>query len=331
MRYRSMIASQPESVARCLGAARSQVERIDPSPFATGLIAVTGIGASFAASVVVAAELVRHGRRAVAMRSVDLVGGSHVADSIIALSHRGHSSEVVESLKANPSVPALAVTNDVGSPLAKVAGQHLQIANEADATPSSSGYTGTLAAAGVLIDRLCGTAATDWEKLPLVVAKILDGAIRKMPRLGDLFRDRRAIDCVGARSSLGTAEEASLLLREAARIPAAATDTRHFLHGPMEAMDERTGVIVVGDGREVLLAEQLREFGCPALLVTANREADDRGVLTVVRVPAQDNHICRGIIDILPAQLLAAELSDAASLTDAKFRYRQTDTKIARE
>jgi len=328
MRYRSMIASQPDSVARCLGAARVEVERIDPRPFATGLIAVTGIGASFAASVVVAGELVRRGRRAVAMRSVDLVGGSHVADSIIALSHRGRSVEVVDSLKAHPSTPALAMTNGDQSPLARAAGQHLRIANETDATPSSTGYTGTLAAAGVLIDRLCGATATDWEKLPLVVAKILDAAARKMPRLGDLFRERRAIDCVGARSSLGTAEEASLLLREAARIPAGATDTRHFLHGPMEAMDERTGAVVFGDGREILLAEQLREFGCPALLVTANEDADDRGVLTVVRVPAQDNCICRGIIEILAAQLLAAELSDAAGLTDATFRYRQTDTKI---
>jgi glucosamine--fructose-6-phosphate aminotransferase (isomerizing) len=329
MRYRSMIAAQPESVARCLGAARSQVERIDLGPFATGLIVVTGIGASFAASVVVAGELVQRGRRAVAMRSVDLVGGNHVADSIIAVSHRGRSVEVVDSLKAHPSTPALAITNNVQSPLAKAAGQHLQIANELDATPSSTGYTGTLAAAGVLINRLCGAVATDWEKLPLMIAEVLAEATRKMPRLGDLFRDRRTIDCVGACSSLGTAEEASLLLREAARIPAGATDTRHFLHGPMEAMDERTGVIVFGDGREPLLAEQLREFGCPVLLVTTKEEVEDRGVLTVVHVPAQNNRICRGIIDILPAQLLAAELSDAAGLTDTGFRYRQTDTKIA--
>jgi glucosamine--fructose-6-phosphate aminotransferase (isomerizing) len=328
MLYRSMIVSQPESVARCLGAARSQIERIDPNPFATGLIVVTGIGASFAASIVVAAELSRRGRRAVAMRSVDLVGNSNVADSIIALSHRGHSVEVVEALKASPATPALAITNSVQSPLARAARQHLQIANESDATPSSTGYTGTLATAGVLVDRLCGVAATDWERIPVLVAEVLDAAASKMPRLADLFRDRRAIDCIGALSSLGTAEEASLLLREAARIPAGATDTRHFLHGPMEAMDERSGVIVFGDGREVLLAEQLQGVGCPVLLVTAKEEANDRGVLTVERVPAQDNRISRGIIDILSAQLLAAELSDAAGLTDTQFRYRQTDTKI---
>jgi glucosamine--fructose-6-phosphate aminotransferase (isomerizing) len=99
----------------------------------------------------------------------------------------------------------------------------------------------------------------------------------------------------------------------------------------MEAMDEQTGVILFGNDRELQLAEQLRRFGCPAVLVTANEEADDRGVLTVVRVPAQENRICRGIVDILPAQLLAAELSDAAGLTDTKFRYRQMDTKVVQD
>ena len=51
MTYRSMIAAQPHAVARCLDAARLEVERADLAPFATGTIAVTGIGASFAASL----------------------------------------------------------------------------------------------------------------------------------------------------------------------------------------------------------------------------------------------------------------------------------------
>ena len=328
MSYRAMIASQPGSVARCLEGARSEVERIDLRPFASGLIVVTGIGASYAAAMVVAGELVRRGRRAVAMRSVDLIDGVAIADSIIVLSHRGKSIEPVESLNARKSTPALAITNSPESPLAKAAGQHLRIANELDATPSSTGYTGTLAVCGGLVDRICGGVTMDWEKLPLVVADVLKGAAQKMPRLREHFGERRAVDCVGANASLGTAEEAALLLREAVHLPTGIADTRHFLHGPMEAMDARTGVVLFGDGREIRLALQVDEIGCPALLVTANDEIDDRNLLTVMRVPAESNRIARGILDILPAQLLAAELSDAAGLTDAKFRYPQTDTKL---
>jgi glucosamine--fructose-6-phosphate aminotransferase (isomerizing) len=328
MTYRSMIAAQPLSVARCLDAARPEVERSDHTPFAAGTIAVTGIGASFAASIVVAAELARRGRRAIAVRSVDLIGGPDIAESIVALSHRGRSIETVESLQAHPSTPALAITNDADSPLAKAAGRHLRIANEQDATPSTTGYTGTLATAGVLADRLCGADITDRASLPAQLAEVLAAAAEKMPRLAGLFRNRRAIDCVGAGASFGTAEGACLLIREAARIPAAAADTRHYLHGPMEAMDPTTGVILFGDGRELRLAEQLDDIGCPVLLVTASRAIDDKGGLTVVRMPAIDDLISRGILGILSAQLLAAELSDAAGLTDTKFRYPQADTKV---
>ena len=327
MSYRSMIHSQAASIARCLETAQSEVACLDLQPFASGLIAVTGIGASFAASLVVASELVRHDRRAVAIRCFDLAERKNLADAIVALSHRGRSIEVVDAVTAHPSIPVLGMTNDAKSPLAKAAGQHLRIFNELDATPSSTGYTATLATAGVMIDRLCQWA-TGGGMLPQMVTEVLGRAAEKMPRLAELFRDRRAIDCVGAGSSLGTAEGAVLLIREAARIPAAASDTRHYLHGPLEAMDGRTGVVVFGDGRELQLAEELRHIGCPVLLVTATAEIADKGVLTVVRVPAQESRLYRGILDILPAQLLAAELSDAAGLTDSKFRYRQTDTKL---
>lgn len=328
MSYRSTIARQPDSISACLAAAQTEVASLDLSGFASGEITVTGIGASFAAAQVIAGELVRNGRRAAAMRSVDLTDGRGTAHAIIALSHRGRSIETVDSLKVQPQAARLAITNDDKSPLAEAAQAHIRLANGTDATPSSTGYTGTLAAAGLLVDRLCGKATTDWQELPAAVSAMLAEAQKKMPRLRRLFQDRRAIDCIGACSSLGTADGASLLIREAARIPAGAADTRHYLHGPMEAMDSRTGVVVFGDAREIELAHQLDRIGCPVLLVTAREQIDDQGVLTVIRVRARENRIARGILDILPAQLLAAELSDAAGLTDTKFRYPQTDTKL---
>jgi len=328
MSYRSTIARQPEAIANCITAAEAEIAGLDLKPFASGLIAVTGIGASFAAATVVASEFVRRGRRAVALRSVDLIDGHDMADAIIALSHRGRSVETVDSLKNHPGSAKLAITNSAESPLAQAAGRHIRLDNGGDATPSSTGYTGTLVAAGLLTERLAGKSATDWKGLPQTVADLLGQAATKMPNLAELFKDRRAIDCVGACASLGTADGASLLIREAARIPAGATDTRHYLHGPMEAMDKRTGVVVFGDGREVRMARQLGEIGSPVLLVTARDDVTDQGLLTVIRVPTQENRIARGIVDIISAQLLAAELSDAAGLTDTKFRYPQTDTKL---
>ena len=64
------------------------------------------------------------------------------------------------------------------------------------------------------------------------------------------------------------------------------------------------------------------------LLVTTKEDVVEGPLLTVISAPAHEIAVAQGILDILTAQLLAAELSDAAGLTDTKFRYPQTDTKI---
>ncbi|UUP18656.1 SIS domain-containing protein [Nitratireductor thuwali] len=328
MSYRSTVARQPQSLADTISSVGAELGGVDLSPLSDGVVVVTGIGASYAAAVVVAGELQRCGRRAFAVRSDDVTRIGALADIVIGLSHRGRSVETVNALRSSSSAVRLAITNDSASPLAQVAQLHVQMNNGSDATPSSTGYTATLAAAGLVWDALQEQEAADWLPIPSIAETILSGAAAKMDRLGRLFADRRAIDCVGAGSSLGTADGASLLIREAARIPAAAFDTRHYLHGPMEAMDGSTGVVIFGNGREIELARQLSAIGCPTLLVTSDASVEDSEVMTVIRVPTCRNRIAQGIADIIAPQLLAATLSDAAGLTDTKFRYRQTDTKV---
>ncbi len=327
MSYRSTIARQPEALADTHAAATAELAGLDLSVLDRPILGVTGIGASFAAAVVVAAELQAQGRRAFAIRSVDMADGRDLCDALIGLSHRGRSVETVAALEKLPQAGRLAITNDPESPLAQAANLHLRLANGSDATPSSTGYTATLMAAGMVIEKLLGSADS-FAGIPAQAAQVLATAGAKMERLGRLFRDRRAIDCVGAVAGLGTADEASLLIREAARIPAAAYDTRHYLHGPMESMDATTGVVIFGAGREVELARHLERIGCPALLVTTAEGVEDGELLTVIRVPQSDNLIAQGILDIFVPQLLAAQLSDAAGLTDTKFRYRMSDTKV---
>lgn len=329
MSYRSTVARQSESLGDTLAAAKSELASKDLKTLGSGLIVVTGVGASFAAAIVVAAELQRRGQRAFAVRSGEMMAGYDLADTVIALSHRGRSVETVEAIRKLPKAKSLAITNNSDSPLARAASHHIRLNNGSDATPSSTGYTATLLVAGLALDAIRGDSDTDWAALPAVTAEVQRRTAEKMPRLAELFRARHAIDCVGAGASIGTADGASLLLREAARLPASGYETRHYLHGPMESMDAQTGVVLFGDDRELALAENLDAIGCPAALVTSNTNVRDKGKLTVVNVPASENLILRAIIDIFPAQLLAAELSDAAGLTDVKFRYTQNDTKIA--
>ena len=64
MSYRATIARQPQSLADSIAAAKSELTNLDLAPLKSGVIAVTGIGASFAAATVVSGELIRQGRRA---------------------------------------------------------------------------------------------------------------------------------------------------------------------------------------------------------------------------------------------------------------------------
>lgn len=327
MSYRSTIARQPEALAASHAAAKAELATLDLSALDRPVIGVTGIGASFAAATVVAAQLQAQGRRAFAIRSVDMDAGRDLCDALVGLSHRGRSVETVAALEKLPQAARLAITNDAESPLAMAANLHVRLANGSDATPSSTGYTATLLAAGMTFEKLLGTGDS-FAAIPPLVAEVLALAGAKMKRLGQLMPARRAIDCVGAGAALGTADGASLLIREAARIPAAAYDTRHYLHGPMESMDAGTAVVLFGAGREIELAQHLERIGCPTLLVTTAEGVTDGDLLTVIKVPRIDNLIAQGIVDIVAAQLLAAELSDAAGLTDTKFRYRMSDTKV---
>ena len=310
MSYRSTIARQPEALADTCAAVAKELGQKDLSVLDKGVIGLTGIGASFAAATVGAGELQRHGRRGAAIRAFDLDSGNDLADALIGLSHRGRSVETVTAFRELPSAKTLSITNDANSPLAQASDLHLQLANGSDATPSSTGYTATLLARGRALDKLVGAEGPGWADLAKTSEAVLATAAEKMDRLGSLFEKRRAIDCVGAGSRFGTADEASLLIREASRIPAAAYDTRHYLHGPMESMDETTGVVIFGDDREVALAQNLEDIGCPTLLVTKRDDVQDSGKLTVVQVPRSDNRVAQGIIDILVPQLLAATLSD---------------------
>jgi glutamine---fructose-6-phosphate transaminase (isomerizing) len=328
--YRSTIARQPESLADTYAAARQELAGLDLSVLDKPVIGITGIGASFAAAVVGAAELQAKGRRGFAIRSADMYDGHDLCDALIGLSHRGRSVETVAALARLPSASRLAITNDPDSPLAEAAHLHLRLNNGSDATPSSTGYTATLLAMGMAIEKLLGESGDAFAALPALAREVLATAGPRMERLRKLFPSRRAIDCVGAGASLGTADGASLLIREASRIPASAYDTRHYLHGPMESMDATTGVVIFGAGREIELAQHLDRIGCPVLLVTTADAVADGRLLTVVKVPKAGNLLAQGILDIFTAQLFAAELSDAAGLTDTKFRYRMSDTKVPR-
>jgi glucosamine--fructose-6-phosphate aminotransferase (isomerizing) len=201
-------------------------------------------------------------------------------------------------------------------------------ASGVDSGPNTTSYLGSLLSAALLTDKVGRTSDARWTALPRALQALLDSVQPAADRAARLLAGRSAIDCVGAGCALGTAGYAALLIREAARVPAQDWDTLNFLHGPMEPNDKGTGVILIGDGREVKLAQDLPGFGIPTVLITGREDIADAANRVVIRVPPFSPGIGDAILQAVAAQLLVATLSEEAGLPVCEFRYRQTDTKL---
>jgi fructoselysine-6-P-deglycase FrlB-like protein len=326
--YRQAVARQTESLEIGRASVAAALEGLDLSAFAGKTIGLAGIGASYQAALAGALYLRASGIRAFAYTPTDLYGRTdEAADAFIALSASGQSREICDVMREASASPRLAVCRGSDNPLADLTGAVLATDSGADNGASSTGYTGTLLALGMLIDRFAGNGF-DWTRLPGAVANVLSGAQQAAGQAARLLQGRTSIDIVGAGVGFANAGEAAMLIREAVRVPASGWDTLNYLHGPMESQDAATGLIAIGDGREAKIAQDVAAFGCPSVLVTRRTDVAPADRLVVMPIPALGNAIADAILEIIAIQLVVGDMQDAAGLTDIVFRYRQTDTKL---
>jgi len=326
--YRQAVARQAESLEIGRRSVASALDGLDLSAFAGKTIGLAGIGASYQTALVGAHYLRASGIKAFAYTPTDLYGRTDAAaEAFIALSASGQSREISDVMREASASPRLAVCRGSDNPLAELTGAVLATDSGADNGASSTGYTGTLLALGMLIDRLAGNSL-DWTRLPSAVATVLSGAQSAAGQAARLLQGRTSIDIVGAGVCFANAGEAAMLIREAVRVPASGWDTLNYLHGPMESQDAATGLIAIGDGREVKIAQDVAALGCPSVLVTRRGDVAPADRLVVIPIPALGNAIADAILEIIAIQLIVGDMQDAAGLTDIVFRYRQTDIKL---
>ena len=327
--YRQAIARQPDALEACLATVSKRLENVDLGPITRGTTVLAGIGASLYAAVAAAAQMRAQGLRAFALPATDLYDASvNPADAYIAFSASGRSVEPARAMELRPDAATYGIAKAGNTPLSNVVRHMIATASGDDSGPNTTSYIGSLLSAALIADKAGRSLGTRWATLPNALQALLDQVQPAADRAARLLAGRAAIDCVGAGWALGTAGYASLLIREAARVPAQDWDTLNFLHGPMEPNDKGTGVILFGDGREEKLAQDLPGFGIPTVLVTGRSDIADAENRVVIQVPPFAAGIGDAILHSVAAQLLTATLSEAAGLPVCEFRYRQTDTKL---
>lgn len=327
MRFPDGIDAQPTVLAQSARSVQAQLTETAPLP-ARALVALTGIGASEHISRSAAAAWRRAGLRAVAVSASDLLDGDEgLGDVYVGLSESGRSAETVAAL-SKIGTRRVGVTNVADSPMAAVVEELLLLDSGPDSPVYTTGYTATLQAVGMLGEHWSGNR-TDWSALPDLAADVLERSLDTAEAVGDLFDQARIIDVVGSGTSSATAGEGALVLREAARAHTSSHETYNYLHGPMEPLDPQTACIIVGDDREIRLAQEVSALGCPTLLITTRADVAPTDRLRVFALPAVASPLARAALEILPVQSLTWRLAHGRNLAVDGFRYHQDDIKLA--
>ena len=327
MNYDEAVAAQAENLRRSATAVTAALEVADLAPWQSGVIGFVGIGASHNAVLPAVWELRMGGRRAFAISSGDLLheATSRLVDSWVMVSESGLSRETIAAVEVCEG-PCLAITGSPDSPLAHCADLVVPLDLMDDSAIYTLGYSGTLQAAGLLVERLLGHhERSAWADAPRRVDAVLRDSTSALTSV-DISSGTRAVDFVGDGPHEAAAREGALLVREGARLPAAAYSTQEYLHGPNESVQEGVLLVALGRGRAVELALDVAAGGSPVLLVTTDEVAEQPG-LTVLRVPDPGARYLP-VLEILPIQHLVGTLARRSDHQIGEFRNHQPDTKV---
>jgi glutamine---fructose-6-phosphate transaminase (isomerizing) len=326
--FREAIHAQPQNLEAASRAFRDAVADVNVGALCQGTLVLSGIGASAHALIPAVLALRAAGRRAFAVSAGELrdASAAHLGDAFVLVSQSGASAETVDALECIDGAPVVAISAREDSPLASAAQVWLPLGPMPDTPVATLSYTATLQSLGMLVDALLGDDAQTaaWERLPELAAGVIERADPVAERLAAPFSRVRALDAVGGGPGHASAGETALLGREGLRLPATGMDTREYLHGPLEAVDDRFGCVVFGRRREQRLAAELRSFGATVALLTDLPDGEG----ATFELPSV-SMLAAPVLQILLVQLLVEHIARLRGLEIGTLRRQQDDTKVA--
>jgi glutamine---fructose-6-phosphate transaminase (isomerizing) len=202
-----------------------------------------------------------------------------------------------------------------------------------DSRVYTSGFTGTLLAYAALIrHQRPSSPVTDPSTIPEVVSSTLADLGEHADRAALLLEKVHAVDFVARGISHASATEGALVVREGARVHAAAYDTYQYIHGPMEPLAAGSGLVVFGDDRELPMVDMVLDRGVKVVLLTRAQPGDiprpeHENLLVVPLQPGLDG-IARAVAETVFVQMLTLRHSQRAGIDINEFLFDQPDTKL---
>lgn len=325
--FDAAIRDQPRNLRAAREAFADAIDEIDLGTVGRGTIVFSGIGASAHALIPAVLALRAAGRRAFAVSPGELgaLRTAGIGDSFVLVSQSGASTEPLDALAYLDGAPVVAVAARSDSPLAEAAEAWLPLGPLPDTQVATLSYTATLQALGMLCDALLGTSS-GWQEIPDLAEETIERAEPIADRIAASMADAVAVDAVGGGAAQASAGETALLAREGLRLPGTGMETREYLHGPLEAVDDRFACVLFGRERERLLAGELASYGARVALLTDQR-APGPAEFHAIELP-EVAAAAAPILQILPVQLLVDRIARLRGFEIGALRRQQSDTKV---
>ncbi len=217
-------------------------------------------------------------------------------DCVIGISQSGETKDTIESIKMAKELGCLTIgiSNDLNSTLAKTCKYaiFLQCDDEKSILATKT-YVATLAVLSILSLEIAkeNKSLSDkdysliWEELesiPTKITGIISSLHEKIKMYSQYFKFAEFCFIIGSGPDYGTAMEASLKLKEGARIFGQAYSTAEFPHGPITLADPRTWILAIIPHEEdkrkqnlILLLKRIKERKATILGIYESIEEKD--------------------------------------------------------
>ncbi|MGB8699881.1 MAG: SIS domain-containing protein [Thermosynechococcaceae cyanobacterium] len=300
-------------------------------------LVLTGLGASFNALYPARYYLHRQGLAALHVDTGELI---HYLPEwldqplvLVVVSQSGESVEVrklLERMRASTQRPSsvwlVSVTNQPGNTLAQQSNLAFYTHSGAEVGVATKTYTSTLALLHWLARALVGTLRPQDYLDVVQAAQVCESLLAHWQTWLDpavvAVQPAANFALVARGPSIASACNGALILQEAARRMAAGFVGSQFRHGPMELISPQLATVLFTlPGRTLDLSQRMAQDICDrsgCLVTIGERLPGLRGVH--LSLPTLNEWISP-MVDILPIQLLAAQLAAADGIVPGQFRW----------
>ncbi|WP_299484558.1 SIS domain-containing protein [Acaryochloris sp. IP29b_bin.137] len=304
----------------------------------SGLIVLSGMGASYNALYPAWFYLNQQGRTALHLETSTLI---HYLPSLlgtcevmVVVSQSGESIEIkklVEQLETRRrqdlKTPVLiSVTNSAQNTLANYGDISLPTHAGAEVGIATKTYTSSMLMLNFVAKALVGQLQSqDFETGTAIATLCQDWLDKKTASVEAAFEAFQAITymaLIGRGPALATAHNGALIFKEGVRLPAEGYSGGQFRHGPREMISADLGLLVLTSPDATLdlnlrLAADILDYG--GRLVCIGQPGSPAGVS--IALPSAIDSLYYPILEILPIQLLAARLASDRNLEPGVFRW----------